>query len=135
MELWRHGNNHVIVVWVEVSTLWNVETEWWVVVVSSQQVVWIVDESWVVRSCLGQIWRPNTEVGVLGLMDSHVWWPHSVMDDSLSKVPLLIEVTSVLLMTWMDLWKINHLRGKLVLQETLVDQKIILLMHGSMATL
>jgi len=57
------------------------------------------------------------------------------MDDSLSEVPLLIEVTSMLLMTWMDLWKEDHLFDELGLLETLVDQKIILLMHGSMATL
>ena len=57
------------------------------------------------------------------------------MDHSLSEVPLLIEVTSMLLMTWMDLWKEDHLFDELGLLETLVDQKIILLMHGSMATL
>ena len=135
MELLRHSNNHVIVVWIEVSTLWYIKTEWWVVVVSRQQVVRIVDQTRVVRSCLGEIWRPDTEVGILGLMNSHVWWPHSVVDDSLSKVPLLEEVSSVLLMSWMNLRQVDHLFHKLILSETLVHQQVILLMHGSVASL
>tara|TARA_B110000305_G_C19310800_1_gene573888 strand:+ start:78 stop:512 length:435 start_codon:yes stop_codon:yes gene_type:complete len=53
MKLRRHSNNHVIVVWVEMSTLWDVETEWRIVVVSSQQIVWIVDQTRVMRSSLG----------------------------------------------------------------------------------
>ena len=104
MELWRHSNNHVIVVWVEVSTLWNIETKWWIIVVARQQVVWVIDQTWVVRCGFGQIWWADTEVGVLGLMDGHVWWPHSVVNNSLSKVPLLEEVTSVFLMGWVELW-------------------------------
>ena len=68
-------------------------------------------------------------------MHSHIWWPHSVVDDSLSKVPLLEEVTSILLMSWVHLWKIDHLVHELSLLETLVNQKIVLLMHSTMATL
>lgn len=68
-------------------------------------------------------------------MHSHVWWPHSVVDDSLSVVPLLEEITSILLMTWMNLGEVDHLLGKLSLSETLVHQKIVFLMHGSVATL
>lgn len=135
MELWGHSNNHVIVVWVVVSTLWNIKTEWWVVMVTSQEVVRVVDQSWGVRKSLGKIWWPDTHVGVLGLMHGHVWWPHSIMDDSLSVVPLLEEITSVFLMTWMNLGEVDHLLGELFLLETLVHQKIVLLMHGSVATL
>ena len=68
-------------------------------------------------------------------MDSHVWWPHSIVNTSLSKVPFLEEISSVFLMTWVDLWKINHLVHELSLFETLVYQEIILLMHSSVATL
>mgnify|MGYP006974871390 FL=1 len=57
------------------------------------------------------------------------------MDDSLSVVPLLEEVTSVFLMTWMDLWKIDHLVREFPLHETLVDQEIVFLMDSSVATL
>ena len=135
MQLWRHGNNHVIVVWVEVSTFWYIETEWWVVVVSRQQVVRIVDQTRVVRCCLGEIWWPYAEVSILGLMNSHVWWPHSIVDNSLSEVPLLEEVASVLLMSRMDLRQVDHLLHEIGLSETLVHQQIILLMHGSMASL
>lgn len=135
MELWGHSNDHVIVVWVVVSTLWHIKTEWWIVVVTGQQVVGVVDQTWRVGKSLGEIWWPDTHVGVLSLMHSHVWWPHSVMDNSLSIVPLLEEVTSVFLMTWVDLWKIDHLLGELSLLETLVDQEIVLLMHGTVASL
>jgi len=68
-------------------------------------------------------------------MHGHVWWPHSVVDHSLSIIPLLEEVTSVFLMTWVDLGKVDHLGGEFSLLETLVDQKIVLLMHGSVASL
>ena len=125
----------MIVVRVEMSTLWHIKTEWWIVVVARQQVVWVVDQTRVVRSCLGKIWGPDTEIGILGLMDSHVWWPHSVMDNSLSEVPLLEEVASILLMCWMDLRQVDHLLHQFSLRETLVDDQVILLMHGSMATL
>lgn len=57
------------------------------------------------------------------------------MDNSLSIVPLLEEIASVLLMTWMDLWEIDHLIGKLSLFETLVHQEIVFLMDSSMTTL
>lgn len=74
-------------------------------------------------------------IGVLGLMDSHVWCPHSIVNDSLSEVPLLEEVTSIFLMTWMNLWEIDHLIHELSLLESLVNQKIVFLMHGTMAAL
>ena len=57
------------------------------------------------------------------------------MDDSLSVVPLLEEITSVFLMTWMNLWKIDHLFGEFSLFETLIHQKIVFLVDSSMATL
>jgi len=68
-------------------------------------------------------------------MDSHVWRPHSIVDDSLSEVPFLEEITSVLLMSWMDLWEEDHLLHELRLFETLVNQEIVLLMHSTVATL
>ncbi len=68
-------------------------------------------------------------------MDGHVWRPHSVVDDSLSEVPLLEEITSVLLMSWVNLWEVDHLLHELGLLETLVHQEIVFLMHGSVATL
>ena len=124
VELWWHCNDHVVEVWVEVSSLWHIESERWVIVVPGQQVVWVVDQSRVVGGGLGQIWGPHAEVGILGLMDCHVWWPHSVVNNSLSKVPLLEEVTSVLLMCWMHFWKVDHLLHKINLIETLVHKKM-----------
>jgi len=135
MKLWGHSNDHVIVVWVEISTFWDIKTERRIVVISSHQVVRVVDETWRVRKSLGKIWRPDTHVGVLSLMHGHIWRPHSIVDDSLSVVPLLEEISSVFLMTWMDLWKIDHLFGEFSLSETLVHQKIVFLMDSSVTTL
>ena len=39
MKLGRHSDNHVIIVWVEVSAFWDIKTEGWVVVVTSQEVI------------------------------------------------------------------------------------------------
>ena len=68
-------------------------------------------------------------------MDSHIWRPHSIVDDSLSEVPFLEEITSVLLMSWVNLWEEDHLLHELILFETLVNQEIVFLMHSSVASL
>ena len=135
MELRGHSDDHVIVVGVEVATLGHIETERRRVVVTSEQVVGVVDQTRLMSTCLGQLGRPDTHVGVLGLMDGHVWWPDSVMDLTLAVIPLLEEVTSVLLMGRMDLGKVDHLLLELHLLETLVDEEIVLLVHGTVATL
>jgi len=68
-------------------------------------------------------------------MDSHIWRPHSIVDDSLSEVPFLEEITSVLLMSWVNLWEEDHLLHELGLLETLVNQEIVFLMHSSVTSL
>jgi hypothetical protein len=57
------------------------------------------------------------------------------VDDSLSEVPFLEEITSVLLMSWVNFWEEDHLLNELGLFETLIDHKIVFLMHSSVATL
>jgi hypothetical protein len=84
---------------------------------------------------LGKFRRPNTIVSVLGLMNGEVGWPDSVMNDTLSKVPFLEVITSVLLVGGVDLGSENHAVHELTLLETLIDQKIVFLMHGTVATL
>lgn len=125
----------MIVVGVEISTLRNIDTERSLVVVSSKEVIRVVDHTGGMGQSLGEIWGPDTHVGVFGLMDSEVWRPHSVMDNSLSVVPLLEVVTSIFLMTGVDLRQEDHFIHELSLLETLVDKQIILLMHSTMATL
>ena len=68
-------------------------------------------------------------------MNSEVGRPDSIMDLTLSVVPLLEIVTSVLLMSGMDLRGEDHLVHEFSLLETLVYKEIILLMHGSVAAL
>lgn len=103
--------------------------------VARQQVVGVVRETRLMGGGLGELWRPDTLVGVLGLMDSHVWWPDSIMDLSLTEVPLLEVVTSVLLMGWVNLGEIDHLAAELNLGETFLDEQIVFLMHSSVAAL
>ena len=57
------------------------------------------------------------------------------MDLPLPIIPLLEVVTAVLLMGGMDLGEVDHLLLQLHLGESLVDDQVILLMHGSMASL
>jgi hypothetical protein len=68
-------------------------------------------------------------------MNGEVGWPDSIMNLPLSEVPFLEVVTSVLLMSGVNFGSENHLVHELSLLETLVDQKIVFLMHSSMATL
>lgn len=68
-------------------------------------------------------------------MDSKIGWPDPIMDLPLPIIPLLEVVTSVLLMSGMNLGKVDHLLLQLHLSESLVDDQVILLMHGSMASL
>lgn len=135
MELWWHSNNHVIEVWVEVATLWDIMTNWGIVVEASEQVVWVVNVTWLMGSSFGQLWWPHTLVGALGLMHGHVWWPDSVLDLSLTVIPFLEVIRAVLLMSWMNFTSEDHSLGEFHLLETLVHKKIVLLMHGSVATL
>ena len=135
VELRGHSDDHVIVVWVEVATLRHVESEGGLVVVAGEQVVGVVDATRLMSARFGQLGRPHAHVGVLGLMNGHIGWPDSIMDLSLTEVPLLEEVSAVLLMSWMDLRQVDHLFLELHLGETLIDEKIVLLMHGSVATL
>jgi hypothetical protein len=57
------------------------------------------------------------------------------VDLALTEVPFLEVVRSVLLVSWVDLGQVYHLASKLNLSETLVDEQIILLMHGAVAAL
>jgi hypothetical protein len=135
VELRGHGDDHVIIVGVEVAALGNVETEGSVVVVTCQQVVRVVNQTWLMSVSLGELRRPHTIVGVLGLMNGEVGSPDSIMDHTLSEVPLLEVIASVLLVGGVDLGSENHAVHELSLLETLVYQEIVLLMHGTVAAL
>lgn len=52
VELRGHSNDHVIIVGVEITTLGNVQTEGSIVVITSKQVVRIVDQAWLMSVCL-----------------------------------------------------------------------------------
>ena len=134
MELWGHGNDHVVIVRVEVPTLRHVDAEGSSVVVTSEQVIWVVGHTRLHGTGLGELGWPHTHVRALGLVDGEIWWPDSVMDLSLAVVPLLEVVSSMLLMSWMDLGQVDHEFLQLHLFETFVHKQIVLLMHGTVAS-
>ena len=68
-------------------------------------------------------------------MHCEVWRPHSVLDGSLSEVPLLEEVALILLMSRMDSSRVLHLVREFFLFKTLVNQQIVFLVHGSVTSL
>ena len=133
VKLRRHSDNHMIIVWVEVSAFRHINAEWCSVMVTSEKIVWVVGHTWLHSTGLGELGWPHTHVGSLGLMDSEIWWPDSVMDLSLAVVPLLEVVTSVLLMAWMHFRKVHHKFLELHLFETFVHKEIVLLMHSTVA--
>ena len=102
--------------------------------VTSEKIVWVVGHTWLHSTGLGELGWPHTHVSSLGLMDSEIWWPDSVMDLSLAVIPFLEVISSVLLMTWMHLWKVHHELLELHLFETFVHEEIVFLMHGTVAT-
>jgi len=68
-------------------------------------------------------------------MDGPIWRPDSVVDLALALIPLLEEVTAVLLMSGVHLGQVDHLCLELILPETLVHEEIVLFVHGAVAAL
>lgn len=135
VQLWRHSNNHMVKVWVEESTFWDIMAEWWTIVIACHQVVDVVDHTRLVWIGFWKLWRPHTLISTFGLMNSEIRGPDSIMNNSLSEVPFLEVVASVFLMSGMDSGSEDHLWDEFSLFESLVHEKIIFLMHGTMATL
>lgn len=67
MELSRHANDHVIEVRVEMLAFGNVHAFGRRVVVARKNVVNVVDASWP-ETDLGEVRRPHSSIGVLGLL-------------------------------------------------------------------
>lgn len=103
--------------------------------VASQQVIGIAGKTGLMGGSLGEFRRPHTLVGLLGLMHGHVRRPDAVIDLTLTEVPFLEVVTTIFLMSGMNLGKENHLLGEFTLRETLVHEEIVLLMHSTVTSL
>lgn len=103
--------------------------------ITSKQVVRVVNETRLVRVGFRKFWRPHTIVSIFSLMYSEIWCPHSVMNNSLSVIPLLEVVSLVFLMSGVDSWSEDHLIHKFSLLETLIYKQIVFLMHGSVTSL
>ena len=69
---------------------------------------------------------PYSIVVVLCLINDEVRCPYSIMNESLSVIPLFEVVSLVFLVSMVDLWGQDHLVDDFSLLETLFDQKIVL---------
>ena len=86
---------------VKMLSFWNIDTSWVLVMISSQDVVDVVDSSWP-HSDFGEVSWPNSTVGVLGLILGEVGGIDSVMNVSVSVVPLLVVVLLEVVVGWVD---------------------------------
>ena len=111
----------MVIIWVEITTLWNVKSERRAVMETSQQVIRVVGQTRLMCCSFGQIRRPDSLISIFSLMNSHVWWPDSVMDLTLTVIPLLEVIAPILLMTWVNFGKEDHSLCKLLLSETLIN--------------
>jgi len=96
-----HTNNHMIEVRVEMFSFWNIHSIWGFEMITSHDVVNIVDSSWS-ESDLEEISWPDTSVGVFGLILWVVGCVHMVVNISVSFIPFLIIILFEVLMSWMD---------------------------------
>ena len=97
-------------VWVEVFTVWNIDSMRGLVVVACQDVVCIVQTSWS-ESDLGEIRWPNTSVHVLGVVLRNVVRVDKVVDVPWSLVPLLEVILLVVMMAGGQREHIEHFLG------------------------
>jgi hypothetical protein len=93
----------MIEVRIVISSFWDIKTEGWVIVVTSQKVIWIINKTGLMSCSLCEFRWPDTIVCILSLMNSEVRSPDSVMDNSLSVIPFLEIISFIFLMSGVDL--------------------------------
>lgn len=101
VKLLGHTNDHVIEIWVEVFSLGDISSEWSLIVVSSGDVIDVVNTTWS-HSDLGEISWPNSSVGVLSLILGVIGSIDMIGDNSVSFIPLLVVVLFEVLVSWVD---------------------------------
>lgn len=103
MKLGGHSNNHMIEVRIVISTFWDIKTEGWVIVITSQKVIWIINKTWLMSGNFCEFRWPDTIVCILSLMNSEVRSPDSILNNSLSVIPFLEIISFIFLMSGVDL--------------------------------
>ena len=86
--------------------------------VASKDVVDIVDTSWP-HPDLREVSRPDSSIGILGLIDTIISRVDPVMDDSVSVFPLLVIILLEVVMSRVDAEHSDHV-GQLYLFISLV---------------
>lgn len=124
----------MIVVRVEVLSFWDISANRRLVAISCHQIINKVINSRVESISGCEIFGPQTSISVFSLMDSEIWRPNSVMNNSLSIVPLLEIIAFILLMSWVEFLKENHFINQFSLRESLINHNIILFMNESVTS-
>lgn len=130
MKLARHANDHVIEVGVEGLAFWDVHTLWGLVVVPGQDVVHVI-ESTGTHTDLGEIGWPHTTISVLGLILREVGGVNSIVDVSITFVPLLVVVLLEVMVRWVNREGPSYQGCQLQLTVSLIEQDVVLLVHDT----
>lgn len=101
IELTGHTNNHMIKVGVEVLALGDIQTLGRLVVVTGQDVVDVVESSGSVTD-LGEVSGPHPAVGVLALLLGVVGGVNTVVDQTVTVLPLLVIVLFEVMVSGVD---------------------------------
>lgn len=92
---------------VEVLAFWDFKSIRWSVVISCQNVVDVVDSTWSISN-LREISRPNSSIGILGLILGDVVGIDVVMNIPGSLVPFLVVELFKVMVSWSDGKVLNH---------------------------
>lgn len=120
---------------VEVSSFRDFESEGREVVIPGKDIVDVTSVGRVVLSSSGEIHGPESLISGLGVVSSHISGPNSVVNESLSIVPLIEVVTSSDLVAGVHGGSVFHLVDELLLTEDLIDHDVVLLLVGSVTRL
>lgn len=131
IELFGHTYNHVVEVWVEMFSLWNISTIRSLIVITSWDIVDIVDTTWS-HSNFREISRPNSSISILSLILREIRSIDVIRDNSISFIPLLVVVLFEVLMGWVDGEVFRNNWGKFELFVGLIKQNIVLLIQHTM---
>ena len=132
VELSGHTEDHMVIVGVEVFSFGDVHAIWGLEVVACHDVVDIVDSSWS-HSDLGEIYGPDTAVGIFCLILGEVGGVDMIVDEAITLIPLLIVILLEMVVSGMDSEVLSNPGGQFQLFVCLVKKQIVLFTHHTVA--
>jgi hypothetical protein len=83
-------------------------SKWWIIMISCEQIIRIINHSWRMGISFWQFRWPNSTISIFSLMNCKIRSPDSIMNNTLTEVPFLEVVSLVFLMSWMNFRWENH---------------------------